>query len=226
MFVYQRDGKICVTFQSNVPVTNPEYVISIDPKSKTILINDVVVSETTYEELSADVKNKTATTVDKYVTVNLNGHNVSIPTDTEGNGVYHVVKGGTLVIDGEGIIDGVGKNDYNMAIWADGGNVVINSGTFTNKGAKGKSSDHFDLIYAKNGSIVEINGGTFECETPKWTLNNNDSNPGKFVVKGGTFIGYDPSNSQTEPAGAVNNFVADGYTVKHEGNKFTVVKAV
>ena len=113
-----------------------------------------------------------------------------------------------------------------MDIWADCGDVTINGGTFTNKGAVADDDPlHFDLIYAKNGSIVEINGGEFICETPQWTLNNNDSKPGQFIVKGGRFFQFDPSNTKTEPVGANNNFVAEGYKVVQDGDWFIVVKA-
>lgn len=37
MFVYQdKDGNICVTFNDNKPVENPEYVIAIDEDAKAL----------------------------------------------------------------------------------------------------------------------------------------------------------------------------------------------
>ena len=164
--------------------------------------------------IEGDADFETAVIIDKDVNLDLNGKNLTVKEDTDGSGVFHVT-GGTLTIDGKGTINGTGMNDYNMAIWADGGNVVINDGTFTNEGATATfDSDHFDLIYAKNGAAVEINGGFFRCATPKWTLNKNDSTPSTIIVKGGTFVDYDPSNSETE--NPVANFVADGYKVVAE----------
>lgn len=222
MFVYQQNGCLKITFDDNKPVSNP--AISIDYENNELYVNGDVIPPITSEELLTDVVLPTAKLINTPVTVLLNGNTISAPEDTAGDGVYHVVTGGYLTINGDGVINGVANNDYNMAIWADGGNVVINGGTFTNKGATAESdSEHFDLIYAKNGSIVEINNGFFDCETPKWTLNLNDKNPGKFIVRGGSFVGFDPSKAETEPNQPVS-FVADGYAVRCEDNIYTVYK--
>lgn len=223
IFVYEKDNAICITFKDNKPVEFPEYVIKFE--NSELNINNQKIEAVKSIILKENIINETATTIASDIVVDLNGHSISIPEDTDGSGVYHVTAGGKLTITGNGIIDGVGKNNYNMAIWADGGDVTINNGTFTNKGAKADvDPSHFDLIYAKNGSIVEINGGEFICETPQWTLNNNDSKPGQFIVKGGRFFQFDPSNTKTEPVGANNNFVAEGYKVVVDGDWFTVVK--
>lgn len=226
MFVYQnKNGEICVTFRDNKPVKCPEYVITVDDKEKTILINGGAEGAYEVREIEEDAVYETADVITSAVSVNVaKDVAISIPEDTDGSGVYHVTKGGSLVINGEGTINGVGKNNYNMALWADGGNVTINGCTITNVGATSTSdSSHFDLIYAKNGSTVIINGGYFECETPKWTLNLNDKNPGKIIVRGGTFYDFDPSKAETEPGG-LYNFVDDGYKVVKNGKLYTVIK--
>lgn len=227
MFVYENKNKeICVTFKDNKPVTNPEYIITIDEKSKQLFINGGAEGAYESRDIVEDVIYETAETISSPVALNIAKDVViSIPEDTDGYGVYHVTPGGSLVINGEGIINGVGKNDYNMAIWADGGNVTINGGKITNVGATAiVDPAHFDLIYAKNGSTVIINDGYFECETPKWTLNLNDKNPGKIIVRGGTFVNFDPSAAETEPGG-LYNFVDNGYKVIKNGNNYTVVRA-
>jgi hypothetical protein len=227
MFVWQnKNGNVCITFTSNKPVDNPEYVFVVDKTAELLSINNTELNKKEVSVLTENAIYETAVEVAEDVAIDLNGCSISIPDDTVGDGVFRVTSGGKLTIAGKGTVNGVGKNDYNMAIWADGGDVHILDGHFTNKGATGDVDPaHFDLIYAKNGSVVEIDGGVFECETPQWTLNNNDKNPGTFIVRGGTFIDYDPSNSQTEPAGAINNFVAEGYKVVKKGNEYTVVKA-
>ncbi len=158
---------------------------------------------------------QTGIIVTKEIVLDLNGKNLSVTNDTEGVGVFWVKAGGKLTINGDGVINGLGNNAYSIAIWADGGEVIINGGSYTNVGATSAfDSEHFDLIYVKNGGRVTINGGNFKCETPKWTLNSNDTLVGTIVVKGGVFAGFDPSNADTEPA--PNNpcsFVADGYKV-------------
>lgn len=227
MFIYEnKNRELCLTFKNNRPVVNPEFIIDIDDDSDQLFINGQPVTKYEAREITDNVTLDTAELIDKPVSISLSRDVVvSIPEDTDGSGVYHVTKGGSLVINGEGTINGVGKNDYNMALWADGGNITVNGGTITNVGATGDvDPTHFDLVYAKNGSTVIINGGYFECETPKWTLNLNDKNPGKIIVRGGTFYDFDPSCAETEPGGPYN-FVDKGYKVIKEGKLYTVVKA-
>lgn len=154
----------------------------------------------------------------------VNNSKISIPEDTEGNGVFKVTNG-TLTLEGKGIINGVGKNDWSMAIWAtDNGKVIINSGYFINVGATAEvDSDHFDLIYVSGNGQVEINGGEFQCETPKWTLNVKDKDraTASIVVKGGKFYGFNPADCETE--GKHTNFVAPGYKVVEESTGVFVV---
>jgi hypothetical protein len=153
-----------------------------------------------------------------------NNKEISISEDTEGNGVFQVVNG-TLTLSGKGTINGVGKNDWNMAIWAtENGKVVINDGYFTNVGATANVDPaHFDLIYASKNGQVEINGGEFKCETPKWTLNIKDKDraTASIVVKGGKFHGFNPAQCDTE--GENTNFVAPGYKVVETNGIFEVI---
>lgn len=149
---------------------------------------------------------------------------ISVSEDTEGNGVFMATEG-TLTLDGDGIINGVGKNDWNMALWAKGNSkVVINGGYFTNEGAAANvDPDHFDLIYASENAQVEINGGEFKCQTPRWTLNIKDKNrtTASIIVKGGKFHGFNPANCDVEGKGT--NFVAPGYKVVEENGIFEVI---
>ena len=178
--------------------------------------NDVI-------QLVADIATDAAFEITKKVTINLNGKTIATTqADTEGNGVFWVQTGGELTLNGEGTINGVGGNAYNIAIWADGGKVIINGGTYTNEGAQDDGPDgaHFDLIYAKNGGSVEINGGTFKCQTPNWTLNSHDTAKGTIVVKGGTFYQFNPSDCTTEGTGT--NFCAANYRVEADGDLYLV----
>ena len=159
----------------------------------------------------ADIATDAAFEITKKVAINLNGKTIATTqADTEGNGVFWVKAGGELTLNGEGTVNGVGGNAYNIAIWADGGKVIINGGTYTNEGAQDDGPDgaHFDLIYVKNGGAVEINGGTFRCQTPEWTLNSHDTKKGTIVVNGGLFYQFNPSDCATEGAGT--NWCAEG----------------
>ena len=135
------------------------------------------------------------------------------------------IKAAAKLTDGKGTINGLGKNDWSMAVWAkENGKVIINNGYFTNVGAKSEEdSEHFDLIYASGNAQVEINGGEFKCETPKWTLNikDKDRNTASIIVKGGKFHQFNPSNCTSE--GSNTNFVAPGYKVVEENGVFTVM---
>lgn len=160
----------------------------------------------------------------KVDTVITNNGVITVSEDTAGDGVF-MVTDGTLTLDGNGTINGLGKNDYNMAVWAkDNGKVVINNGYFTNVGAATENDpSHFDLVYASGNAQIEINGGEFKCETPKWTLNIKDKDraTASIVVKGGKFHGFNPAECEVE--GPNTNFVAPGYKVVEEDGVFVVM---
>lgn len=173
--------------------------------------------------VSASIDAPTGFAITADTTIVNNGE-ITIKEDTEGNGVF-IITNGTLTLDGKGTIDGLGKNDWSIAVWAkENGKVIINNGYFTNVGAKSvEDSEHFDLIYASGNAQVEINGGEFKCETPKWTLNIKDKDraTASIVVKGGKFHGFNPSDCASE--GPNTNFVAPGYKVVEENGVFTVM---
>ena len=150
----------------------------------------------------------------------VNNGELTISEDIVGDGVFKVVEG-TLTLDGNGIINGLDKSGWSMAVWAtDNGKVVIKNGYFTNVGAHSpEDSEHYDLIYASNNGQVEILGGEFKCETPQWTLNikNTSRETASIVVKGGKFHGFNPMEAEE------GNFVAPGYKVIEEDGIFTVV---
>ena len=170
---------------------------------------------------SIDAPTGFAITVDTTI---VNNGEITIKEDTVGDGVFTVTNG-TLTLNGKGVINGLGKNDWSMAVWAkENGRVIINDGYFTNVGAKSTNdSEHFDLIYASGNAQVEINGGEFKCETPKWTLNIKDKDraTASIIVKGGKFHGFNPADCDVE--GPNTNFVAPGYKVVEENGVFIVM---
>ena len=150
----------------------------------------------------------------------INNGELSISEDTVGDGVFKVTNG-TLVLDGKGTINGLDKSGWSMAIWAtENGKVIIKDGYFTNVGAHSETdSEHYDLIYASGNGQIEILGGEFKCETPKWVLNikNADRETASIVVKGGKFHGFNPMEAEE------GNFVAPGYKVVEEDGVFVVI---
>lgn len=151
-------------------------------------------------------------------------------TETDSYGL-HVVKGGEIIIEGDGEIEAQ-EATYSMAVWAQGGKVVISGGTFKNAG------DGCDLIYASASGNVEIYGGEFFATENKGgepgtknkfsalNVKDRDRANSSIVVYGGTFYGFDPSNNLSE--GPNTNFVAEGYqSVKRDGEDiWDVVKTV
>ena len=134
-----------------------------------------------------------------------------------------------LTITGGNIKGLPSTEGYSMAVWARnaGASVTILDGNFTNEPDLVNDPDHVDLIYASGGANIVIEGGTFKCATPQWTLNLQDSKGSTITVKGGRFYKYDPSGSKTEPGQPVTtaNFVAEGYKVVQDGEWYEVVCA-
>ena len=93
-----------------------------------------------------------------------------------------------------------------------GANLVINGGTYYGGGT---------AVQVEKGTVT-INGGHFAVEPfsdarygYNFLLNCIDANykngSANIIVKGGTFVNFNPANCQAEGAGT--NFVADGYKV-------------
>ena len=98
-------------------------------------------------EITASIDAPTGFAITADTTIINNGE-ITVKEDTVGDGVFTVTNG-TLTLNGKGTINGLGKNDWSMAVWAkENGKVIINDGYFTNIGAKSTNdSEHFYLIY-------------------------------------------------------------------------------
>lgn len=156
--------------------------------------------------------------------LDLNGHNISVVENFQKFSAIKIENGAKLTIKGEGTINSASQgNDYSIAVWAaNGGEIVIQEGTFTNVGAKSfednlTTPNNNELIYASGNSIITINGGKFignyqnATHGTKFTVNKLDRDASVITIKGGEFREYDPSNSASE--NPVKNFVANGYKV-------------
>ena len=92
-----------------------------------------------------------------------------------------------------------------------GANLVINGGTYYGGGT---------AVQAQEGTVT-INGGHFAVEAfgepygYNFLLNcydkNRENGTAKIIVKGGTFVNFNPANCKAE--GENTNFVAEGYGV-------------
>ena len=192
-----------------------------------------VVSDTSHEGLqealtnggeltvSSEIKtNNIADTADarliisKPTTLNLNAKIVTPDgmTYNRTNFCALIVDADTTINAGEnGGIDTGKDGAYGINV-RKGATLTINGGHYYGGGT---------AVQVQQGTLV-INGGTFAVEPfgdpygYNFLLNCIDSafkdGSAKIIVKGGTFVNFDPSNNTAEGAGT--NFVADGYTVQ------------
>lgn len=161
----------------------------------------------------------------KNFTIDLNGQTLHDPEDTNGDGVIYA-KSGVINMAGEGIVDGRNATDWAMAVWACGDATVnISGGTYTNVDAG--DDTQYDLMYVSQNGTLNIYGGEFKSQTPKWTLNVNDgafkNDTAHINVYGGRFYQFDPSKAETEVTNPFS-FVAEGYHVVQDGDWYEVVK--
>ena len=179
--------------------------------------NDVTVGNT----LVADKKD---------ITLNMNGKTIKNTKDIWSDNEWSLVsaqKGSSMTIDGNGTFNAKENDCYAVDV-RDGSTVTIKNGTFVG---------NIHAVYVLEGTAI-IEGGTYSVQqkypvaskADEFVLNCYDANrangTAKIIVKGGTFINFNPADCQAE--GAHTNFVADGYKVtsKTVGNDtyYTVVK--
>lgn len=154
------------------------------------------------------------TTIDKPITLDLNGKTIFGPNDmgnNRNNFAVLYIKADTTIINSSsnGGINTQTNGAYCINVM-DGAQLTINAGTYYGGGT---------AVQVQKGTLI-INGGTFNCEpysNPtygyKFLINCVDSaykdGTAKIIIKGGSFINYDPSDSASEnPRG---NFCAPGY---------------
>ena len=152
------------------------------------------------------------------VTLNATGKTIANTKDIYNAGTYDwsmiSVRGwmGNLTITGGTFA--AKENDCFVIDVRDGGYLTIEDGKFIG---------NVNALYVEKGTAV-INGGFFDIQQKltgstleaqyKTLLNCQDANynagRAKIIVKGGTFVNFDPSNN---PEGEGTSFVADGYKV-------------
>ena len=141
-------------------------------------------------KLGANMTVSSAIVVTKDLTVDLNGKTLT----SAGDGFE--VTAGTLTLKGNGTVNAGTEGGNWVAVWANGGNVVIEDGTYNV--VVGEEGSTNDCIYAK-GSQITINGGTF-------------SNAGTYVAgKGGVVINANNGDNGVELTGHI---IINGGTFK------------
>lgn len=137
----------------------------------------------------------------KTVTINLNGKTIK---SLNSNNDAIMVNSGTLIINGEGYVGG--EEGY-YAVWATGNSkVILNGGNYYGNGS---------CIQARDNATVEINDGYYKVGQAfngvYFVINLQDNQPNTAIIKGGKFENFNPADTNTEPAGVSDNFVAEGY---------------
>lgn len=163
------------------------------------------------------------TTIDKSIILDLNGKTIFGPNNMGANNYNFAVlyiSADTTIIDSasNGGINTQTNGAYCINVM-DGAQLTINAGTYYGGGT---------AVQVQKGTLI-INGGTFNCEpydNPtygyKFLINCVDSaykdGTAKIIIKGGSFINYNPSDSASEnPRG---NFCAPGYVaVKNDATE-------
>lgn len=181
--------------------------------------------------LGADVTITQAIKIEEGVTatINLGSYDVTAPSTD----AFEVL--GSLTINGEDdaiVYAGSTQSETGSvcAVWANGGNVVINGGYY--KVGPDSNSDRNDCIYAKKSSQVTINGGKFEYtgessdENEKdgdlFLLNCDDNSSAKITVNGGTFKNHAPGYEPVAPSGYTEVVLGEGKAVYNGENAVTV----
>lgn len=185
----------------------------------------------------SDSITKTAV-VSNDVEINLNNNSLIGEVFAESNGeilegitdsyAIWAKEGSTVTINGNGEVRSQSAK-YSMAVWAQGGEVIINGGKYYNEG------EGSDLIYASAGGKVYIYGGEFYPNSMQegvagtandysaLNIKDSDRATSEIVVYGGKFYNFNPANNVSEGPGT--NFVAEGYeAIEVEPNVWEVVK--
>lgn len=196
---------------------NAVYPVTSASKMKEALSNGGIVSVNT--EIKTD--NIGDTVADRVIisqptTLNLDAKIVSPDNMGENNTNFCalIVDANTTINASEnGGIDTGTNGGYGINV-RNGANLTINGGTYYGGGT---------AVQVQKGTLT-INGGHFAVEpfgdpyVYNFLLNCVDSayknGTAKIIVKGGTFVNFDPSNNTAEGEGT--NFVADGYKVVSE----------
>lgn len=160
-----------------------------------------------------------AATVLKRVEYTEGEHTVTGNIQANGTaGAIHGTGTAQIIVDATTVY-GTYVTNYAMAVCASSNSVItIKGGDFANIAPEGYN---LSLIYAEDSAKIFIEGGTFKCVSPDWTLNCNDSDNATITVKGGSFYKFDPSAARTGRDGEV--IIAAGYKVVQNGDWYTVV---
>ena len=173
--------------------------------------------------LLADVEQNTQLTINKSITLDLNGKTIKNTVDIWGdtaNAILSIKNGAKVTITGNGTIDAKENDCYTINVVK--GDLTIENGTFYG---------NVSVVQVEEGSL-SVKGGTFDLHqkwegSSKYLFNCIDEayvdGSAKVAISGGTFVGFDPNVSPEQKVdGKTPSFAAPGAGItKNEDGSFT-----
>lgn len=173
--------------------------------------------------LLADVEQNTQLTINKSITLDLNGKTIRNTVDIWGdkaNAILSITNGAKVTITGNGTIDAKENDCYTINVAK--GDLTIENGTFYG---------NVSVVQVEEGTL-SVKGGTFDLHqkwegSSKYLFNCIDSEftsgNAKVAISGGTFVGFDPNVSPEQKVdGKTPSFAAPGVGItKNENGSFT-----
>ena len=158
--------------------------------------------------LLTDVEQNTQLTINKNITLDLNGKTIKNTQDIWGeksNAILSITNGANVTITGDGTIDAKENDCYTINVVK--GDLTIENGTFYG---------NVSVVQVQEGTL-SVKGGTFDLHqkwegSSKYLFNCIDDayadGSANVAISGGTFVGFDPSAS---PEGEGTSYLAPGY---------------
>ena len=173
--------------------------------------------------LLADVEQNTQLTIDKSITLDLNGKTIKNTADIWGkntNAILSITNGAKVTITGNGTIDAKENDCYTINVVK--GDLTIENGTFYG---------NVSVVQVQEGTL-SVKGGTFDLHqkwegSSKYLINCIDDayvdGSANVAISGGTFVGFDPNVSPEQKVdGKAPSFAAPGVGItKNEDGTFT-----
>ena len=174
-------------------------------------------------KLLADVEQNTQLTINKSITLDLNGKTIRNTKDIWGdkaNAILSITSGAKVTITGNGIMDAKANDCYTINVVK--GDLTIENGTFYG---------NVSVVQVQEGTL-SVKGGTFDLHQ-KWEgssmylFNCIDEayvdGSANVAISGGTFVGFDPNVSPEQKVdGKTPSFAAPGVGItKNENGSFT-----
>ena len=173
--------------------------------------------------LLCDVEQNAQLTINKNITLDLNGKTIKNTVDIWGkdtNAILSITNGAKVTITGNGTIDAKENDCYTINVVK--GDLTIENGTFYG---------NVSVVQVQEGTL-SVKGGTFDLHqkwegSSKYLFNCIDNayvdGSANVAISGGTFVGFDPNVSPEQKVdGKTPSFAAPGAGItKNEDGSFT-----